>query len=221
MNGSRKPLTVVLYQDVLCAWCYIAETRLDALKAEFGDAVHWKIRPYPLRLQEALPSERELADWVEEIRRARQEPEGARLSADLWTSNDPPRSSIPALAALEAAKLQGLQARHRLARAMQRAALEQGFNVTRPDVVFELATTTALEMNRFAAAYKSEETRRLIVEEHRLAVHRGIKGVPSLVIGGKWMVSGLRETREYRELIMDCLNKIERAGPLRAERTLH
>ncbi len=76
---------------------------------------------------------------------------------------------------------------------MQRAALEQGVNVARTDVVFELASRVGLSMNDFSAAFHSEETRRLILDEHRLAASRGVRGVPTLVIGGRWMICGLRD----------------------------
>jgi predicted DsbA family dithiol-disulfide isomerase len=221
MNRAQKPLQVLIYQDVLCAWCFIAESRLEPLRREFGDAVRWEVRPYPLRIQEALPTRKEIDDWVKEIERARKEPEGAKLSDELWTAGDPPLSSVTALAALEAAKLQGDGMRLSLARSLQRAALEQGVNVARPDVVFEMASAIGLNMNRFTAAYESEETRKLIIEEHHVAADRGVKGVPTLVIGGKWMVSGLREAHEYREHIVGCLEKLEEAKSVSADRILH
>jgi predicted DsbA family dithiol-disulfide isomerase len=63
-------------------------------------------------------------------------------------------------------------------------------------------------MNDFSAAYHSEETRRLILDEHRLAASRGVRGVPTLVIGGRWMICGLRDTSEYREYILTCMGKL-------------
>lgn len=212
MNRVLKPLQILVYQDVLCAWCYIASLRLETVRHEFGDAVVWKTRPYPLRLNEALPTAKDLKDWCAEIELARREPEGHALSSELWTTGDPPRSSLSALAALEAARLQGPEREHALARALQKAALEQGVNVTRPDVVFELAARQGLNMNRFIAAYEAPATRRLIREEHTLAASRGVKGVPALVINGQWMLSGLKDVAEYREHLLRCMEKVERGG---------
>lgn len=214
-------MQIVVYQDVLCAWCFIAEQRLHLVQRELGDQLRWKTRPFPLRVHEAVPSTRELAGWVKDMAAAREEPEGRLLSEELWTAGDPPRSSVPALAALEAARLQGASARNALARALQRAALEQGVNVTRPDVVFELAAATGLEMNRFSAAFQSPETRRLILEEHRMAKERGVRGVPTVVIGGRWMICGLREVEEYRDHILGCLHRVERERAARTDHTLH
>lgn len=221
MNRVLKPLQILVYQDVLCAWCFIADKRLAILREEFGEAITWKTRPYLLRLQETPPSAKELEDWHKEVARARREPEGHALSAELWNASDPPRSSIPALAALEAAKLQGGAMREHLARRLQRAALEQGVNVTRTDVVFELAASLGLNMNRFAAAFEAPQTRRLIVEEHKLAASRGVKGVPTLVLGGRWMLSGLKDLREYREHILRCMEKVAMSDTGSANGLMH
>jgi predicted DsbA family dithiol-disulfide isomerase len=205
-----KPLQITVYQDVLCSWCYLADLRLETLRQELGDTVRWRTRPYPLRVVDTPPSERELRGLAGEVQRAREEPEPVArlLTPDLWLGGDPPRSSITGLVALEAARLQGAQARTLLARAMQHTALEQGVNVARPDVVFELASRVGLAMNDFSAAFNSEETRKLILSEHRLATGRGVKGVPTLIIASRWMICGLRDVAEYREHIMSCMGKL-------------
>ncbi|QSQ11608.1 DsbA family oxidoreductase [Myxococcus landrumensis] len=223
MKTPHKPLQVTVYQDVLCSWCYLADLRLDVLRQELGEAVRWSVRPYPLRLHDVLPTEREKRGLVEEVQRAQRESDATAplLSTDLWLGGDPPRSSVPALAALEAARLQGPQARAFLARAMQRAALEQGVNVSRTDVVFELASRVGLAMNEFSAAFRSEETRRLILDEHRDATARGVRGVPTLVIGGRWMLCGLRELTEYREHILACMGRVAAPRSGSSERLVH
>ncbi|WP_375769910.1 DsbA family protein [Archangium gephyra] len=223
MKPLPKPLQITVYQDVLCSWCYLADLRLETLKQEFGDLIRWRVRPYPLRVHDKRPTEKELRGLTEEVRRAQQEPEPAAklLTTELWQGGDAPRTSIPALAALEAARLQSPAARSHLARAMQQAALEQGVNVTRTDVIFELATRVGLDMSPFSAAYHSDDTRKLILDEHQLAVSRGVRGVPTLVIAGRWMVCGLRDLSEYREHILTCLGKLHTPRAGSAERVVH
>jgi predicted DsbA family dithiol-disulfide isomerase len=218
---ARKPLQIAVYQDVLCAWCYLVDRRLALLREELGDLIRIVHRPYALRTSDAPPSPKEIADSLKEISRAHLEPDGELIRPDLWSGDDLPRSSFPALAALEAARLQGPDAHFSLAQQLKRAAIEQGVNVTRSDVIYELAARSGLQMNRFAAAFGSDETHRLIRDEHELAVERGVKGVPTLVIAGRWMVSGLREASEYREHILSCLGKLERAGGGTSEPLLH
>jgi predicted DsbA family dithiol-disulfide isomerase len=221
MSRLSRPLQIVVYQDVLCAWCFIAEQRLQLLQRELSGQVRWTTRPFPLRATDARPSKKEIQSWLKAIAEAKREPEGKSLRADLWTGDDLPGSSLDALAALEAARLQGVQAQHQLAKSLQRAALEQGVNVTRPDVIFEMASAVGLDMNRFAPAYQSPQARRLILTEHRLAKDRGVRGVPTIVIGGRWMICGLREVGEYRQHILDCLHRSERTPSRGADQTVH
>jgi predicted DsbA family dithiol-disulfide isomerase len=221
MSLPKKPLSILLYQDVLCAWSYLAETRLAPLREELRGLVSFRTRPFALRPREKQPSPRELEAWSKQILKARAEPDGGALSPALWQEGDPPRSSVPALAALEAARMQGPGARQQLSRKMRKAALEQGVNVSRTDVVLELASGLGFDMNRFTAAFTSPETHTLILEEHRLAATRGVKGVPTLVLGGRWMLSGLRQTAEYREHILACLAKSDSPAHGVSDRTLH
>jgi len=221
MRRFPRQTQVVVYGDVLCPWSWLADLRIAALQRELGQIFHVIRRPYPLRLLESLPSSREIAHAVRAIGRARREREALPLRDELWTSGDPPRSSVEPLAALEAARLQGEPARAELHEAMRRAALIDGVNVTRRDVVFELAARVGLQMNRFAAAFGSPQTRRLIREEHRLARGRGVLRVPAVVIAGRWMISGLREVGEYRDLLVACLGKLERTRVPLSDRRVH
>ena len=212
MTTAPNPLQIVVFHDVLCAWSYLVDQRLTALRGELKDLIRIIPRPYALRRGEALPTQKEISETLKEITRARKEPDGHLIRPDLWTSEDPPRSSVPALAALEAARLQGPEAYLALSTSLKRAAIEQGINVSRTDVIYEIASRTGLQMNRFSAAFASPSTHRLIHEEHRLATERGVKGAPTLVIAGRWMVSGLRDAAEYREHVLSCLSKLTRQG---------
>lgn len=221
MSRSPSQSQVLVYQDVLCPWSWLAELRLSPLQDELSAVLRFVPRPYPLRPMESLPGEEEIARAVRDLEAAGQEREALPLRHELWTSGDPPRSSVEPLAALEAARLQGEAARLALQTRLRHAALEQGLNVTRPDVVFELAARAGLQMNRFAAAFGSPETRRLIREEYGLARSRGVRRVPTLVIASRWMISGLRETGEYRDLLLACVGKLERARTPALERLVH
>ncbi len=144
-----NPVTITVYQDVLCAWGYLAELRLEPLEAELGTNVRWNFRPFPLRARSMSMTCRDKQEWIDEINRARLENDGGQLKSDLWLQNDCPTSSLRPLLAVEAAGLQG---------------------------------------------------------EH-LARERGVTGVPTLVVAGRWMICGLRETLEYRRYILMCLKK--------------
>ena len=214
------PLPVTVYQDVLCAWSYLAGLRLDALAPEFGATVHWTLRPFPLRARSNSLTAAERTRWIQEIDQARLETDGRALKVDLWTQDDCPTSSLRPLIAVEAAGLQGERSRSHMARALQRAALEQGVNVSRLDILLELASAVSLDVDRFSMALHSARLRRLLLAERDLARERGVTGVPTLVVAGRWMICGLRETGEYRRYLQMCIKRhAERRDA--SERVLH
>ncbi len=212
MEHRPAPLEVLVYQDVLCAFSHVADQRLNQLREEFGERFRWSTRPYPLRIPDAVPSESAIAAWVRDYKKAALEPEGQSIRTDLWTGSDPPKSSMPALVALEVARLHGEEQHGRMLRALRQLGLEQGVNVNRSDVLYEVAERLGLPLHGFIAALGSAELRKLILEELRDADSRGVKGAPTVVIADKWMITGLRSVDEYREHLIRCLESSGMSG---------
>jgi predicted DsbA family dithiol-disulfide isomerase len=210
---------LVLYHDVLCSWCYVADARLDYLRDEYGTQIRWRYRPYALRPENQLPDKKQRAAQARHFRRAAKESEGKGVKADLWTGNDPPSSSRPPLIALEAALSQGEEAQRALLKALRRAAFVDGINIARRDVQVELAGAAGLDVRRFLERLDDPRTEQSVAVATPEAETAGINGVPALVIGGEWLVQGCRELSEYRQVIDKFLR--ERATGLSALRMMH
>jgi predicted DsbA family dithiol-disulfide isomerase len=211
LYGEPASLELVLYHDVLCSWCYVADARLEYLRDEYGPLVRWSLRPYPLRPEDQIPDKRQRALLARHFRRVSHEREGAGIKADLWTGADPPSSSLPPLVALEAALPQGPQAQRDLLKAMRRAAFHEGINVARTDVQVELAAQAGLDVTRFVECLDEAGLEHSVNDSVEEAESLGIKGVPALVIGGEWLMQGCRDLAEYRQVIDKYLR--ERVAP--------
>src|SRR5438874_5801675 len=200
---SDDPIGVelVLYHDVLCSWCYVADARLDYLRDEYGPVVSWSMRPYPLRPENQLPDKKQRAVLARHFRRVAREQEGKGIKADLWTGEDPPSSSLPPLVALEAALPQGAELQRFLLKAMRRAAFIEGINVARRDVQVELASQVGIDLTRFVERLDDPHLEQEVNDSVEEAEGLGIKGVPALVIGGEWLMQGCRDLTEYRQVI--------------------
>jgi predicted DsbA family dithiol-disulfide isomerase len=192
---------IALYHDVLCSWCYVADQRLEVLRKEYGSAVKWTLKGFPLRPEDSVPDKKQRQVLARHFRRVAKEAEGQGVSADLWTGNDPPSSSMPPLIALEAALPQGEDKQRELLKALRRAAFVDGINIARRDVILELAAKAGLDVPRFLEKLDDSHTPRLVDESYQEADGHGIKGVPALVIGGEWLMQGAREIVEYRQVI--------------------
>src|SRR3954453_13170891 len=70
------PVEVVLFHDVLCSWCYVADARLESLRDEYGNARKGAFRPSPLRPKSQLPGRRERHIRARHYRRIAKESEG-------------------------------------------------------------------------------------------------------------------------------------------------
>jgi predicted DsbA family dithiol-disulfide isomerase len=206
---------LVLYHDVLCSWCYVADARLDYLRDEFGSAVRWSLRPYPLRPENQIPDKKQRALLARHTRRVSREQEGQGIKADLWTGQDPPASSVPPLVALEAALAQGADLQRELLKAMRRAAFIDGINVARRDVQVELASAVGLDVPEFLDLIEEGHLDQEVTDAVEEAEAHGIRGVPALVIGGEWLMQGCREMSEYRHVIDKYLRERVAQGQAR------
>jgi len=211
--GTVEPFAVelVLYHDVLCSWCYVADARLDYLRDEYGGVAEWHLRPYPLRPENQIPDKKQRAVLARHFRRVAREQEGKGIKADLWTGEDPPSSSLPPLVALEAALPQGAELQRAYLKAMRRTAFIEGINVARRDVQLELAVQVGLDLTRLIERMDDPRVEQEVNDAVEEAEGLGIRGVPALVIGGEWLMQGCRELSEYRQVIDKYLR--ERVAP--------
>jgi predicted DsbA family dithiol-disulfide isomerase len=217
---ASSPLSLALFGDVLDPWCWLAERRIaiaaEELHGRFMPLAH---APWPRRWEARAPSAVERRNRARELRRAAKEPDAPPFSAELWSAGTPgPLSSAPALLAIAAARLQGRAAAEALREALREAALLRGLDVSRSDVVVEVAARAGLDLARFVPAFEAPGTERALLDEIGEAAEQGIETSPALVIGGEWMVAGARSLRDYRTILKRYLAM--RAGTP-VEHTLH
>jgi predicted DsbA family dithiol-disulfide isomerase len=209
---------LVLYHDVLCSWCYVADARLAFLRDEYGPGLRWSVRPYPLRPENQIPDKKQRSVLARHFRRVAREQEGRGVKPDLWTGQDPPASSAPPLVALEAALPQGPELQRAFLTAMRRAAFMEGINVARRDVQLELASRVGLDVGALVDRLDDPRVEQEVNDAVDEAESLGIRGVPALVIGGEWLMQGCRDLTEYRQVIDKYLRERVAAAQVR---TMH
>jgi predicted DsbA family dithiol-disulfide isomerase len=193
---------LVLYEDPLSPWCLVAERRIAAAAEELPGAFHpLRLEPFPTRVAPRALSKADRRAFARAARRAAREPELSGSTPDLWLSPDAPLSSLPVLTALSAARLQGRASEAAMRRAIREAALYRGLNVSRTDVLLELAEVAGLEVAGFAAALAAPATELRVQQSLQQALDRGVREVPALVIGDEWLVVGARRTDVYRSIL--------------------
>ena len=194
--------SLVLYQDPLSPWCLVAERRIAAAAAHLpGVFGPLRLEPFPTRVTPRALTRSERCALARAARRAAREPEVSGSIPDLWLSPDAPLSSVPVLAALAAARLQGAHREAAFRAAVRQAAFYRGLNVSRSDVLLELADRAGLDLAAFAAVLASPWAELRVQRAMEAALERGVEEVPSLVIGEEWLVVGTRRTADYRSIL--------------------
>jgi predicted DsbA family dithiol-disulfide isomerase len=204
---ASAPISLSLHGDVLDPWCWIVERRVvfaaEELHGRFMPLVHV---PLPKRWEARAPSAAERRQRARDLRRAAQEPDAPPFSPELWSGSAAgPVSSAPALIAVAAAALQGRAVASALREALREAALLRGLDVSRPDIVLEVAARAGVDLARFVPACAAPGTERALLDEVEEAAENGIETGPALVIGDDWMVAGVRSLRDYRVVLKQYL----------------
>ena len=174
--------------------------RLEKIAEEFGDAcvIEWKaflLRPYPA----PKPLDK-FRQYTESWRRPAAEPESGNFT--VWSTDEPPPShSLPPAAAAKAAARQGPEAFARYHRALMENYFHLNHNITESANLVRIATETGLDVDAFVEAIGDPALAREVVDDHNEAVAAGIQGVPTVVVDGRWKLTGAQPREIYRRIM--------------------
>ena len=176
-----RRLSVVVYSDFLCPWCWNAATRLAAVEAELGGALalEWRsylLRPHPRpRTPEALDAFRAYTQGWRRV--AEDEP---RAPFQPWQSDaGPPTHSVPAhLAATAAAEL-GEEPGRRMRTRLFRAYFAESRDISDEAVLRALWDELGLPPAGFERIHDPALAQR-VRDEHEEALALGASGVPAV-----------------------------------------
>ena len=195
------PVQLIVYSDYLCPWCYLAEHRLAALKAELGDALALEWRSYLLRPRPEPGRDLErFMRYTQSWLRPAGEPDAPVFR--VWESTEgPPSHSVPAHLAAKAAAALGPAAFAALHVRLLRAYFEQSRDISQLETLRAIWLEAGLVEADFAACFDPQLVQRTL-EEHNEAVALGITGVPAVrVAGTDAFVTGAQPLATYRRWV--------------------
>ena len=200
-----EPLSVSLWSDFLCPWCWNASLRLEALQEELGDAVRvtWRsflLRPEPRPGRDLEKFRAYTRSWE---RPAADEP---RAAFRAWQGDaGPPTHSVPAHVAAKAAGALGAGAERALRDRLFRAYFSESRDVS------DTATLRALwgEAGLPAGAFGRTEDPALearVRAEHAEALALDATGVPAVRVGASdFVLLGAQPVETYRRWLRRAL----------------
>ena len=220
-------MEIEIYSDVVCPWCYLGKTRLEAALRSFDGEVnlHWRaFQLDPNAPQDARPLLTWLAPKFGGEQRARQMmahvtatalADGLRLDFDraliansfdahrlLWFADQPETVLFGATA----------DTQPELAEALHRAHFTDGLDIGSPEVLANLANHVGLDRDRVRDFLASTEGIADVRAEISRAHDLGVTSVPTFIFAGTYSITGAQSTDAFASALQE-VSRRERLAP--------
>jgi predicted DsbA family dithiol-disulfide isomerase len=208
-NNNAPVVQIDIISDVMCPWCIVGFKQLEMALAQTG--VGARVRWHPFELNPEMPPEGENLDAHIRAKYGTTEAQSAQTRRQLqdlgaalgFTFNfaDDMRivNSFKAHQLLDYAAAQGVQ--HPLKMALFRAHFTENRDVSDESVLLDLAEEVGLDRASAAAALASEAHARAVRAQEAVWAQNGISGVPSMIFGEKYLVTGAQGPQNYAHML--------------------
>ncbi|NOD63654.1 MULTISPECIES: DsbA family oxidoreductase [unclassified Ruegeria] len=212
---NRPIVQIDIVSDVVCPLCIVGFKQLDTALQQMG--VLARLRWHPFELNPNMPREgQNLRDHImEKYGTTAEQSQQARdrltsIGAELgFTFNfgDESRmvNTFAAHQLLDWAEGQGRQ--HPLKLALFDAYFTQQKDVSDTEVLLDAVRSVGLDAEAARQALESGQHTGPVREKQQFWTSRGISGVPSMVFGGKYLLTGAQGTETYAQVLQRCLSE--------------
>lgn len=202
MNSS--PMTVDLWTDVVCPWCYIGVNRFEKALARFG-GVDVRVRSFQLDPDAPIPGvparERYAQRFGDEadaiLERVTQAARADGLAIDFDRALSANTFDAHRLIQYAAESGRARDIEHRL----YQAYFVEGKDVSDRHVLAALAAEAGLDAGAVATHLASDDGVDLVRREFMTALDLGITGVPSFVFNDEFVVPGAVDEQTFAKII--------------------
>ncbi|MEG3015254.1 DsbA family oxidoreductase [Carnobacterium sp.] len=209
-------MKIEFFHDVICSFCFPMSYRMRQLKADMPELeiVH---RSFALVKTPtdfiAMFGSREQAktEIMSHWKHANQNDdlhrfniEGMKKESFLFPT------SMNGLIAVKAAEIiEGSNAGWDLFDALQKAFFVENKNIESPDIIKQEVVNLGLDLNTWEEAFQATSTKTQVEEDFNLANNYSIKSIPTLIVNGKYEISGaqpLAKIKDYLKIIHEKEN---------------
>ena len=202
-------ITLDIYSDPVCPWCFIGKARLDRALESRPDHP-FDIRWHPFQLNPDMPADGmdrneymslkfgDAAAVLDAYRPVIDAAQDTGLVLDLPAITRTP-NTLDAHRLIHWAGLEGRQTA--MVSTLFRAYFQQGRDIGDTATLLELAQAVGLDRNLIARLLDSDADRALIATADRDARARGISGVPFFIVAQQYAISGAQTVETWRNVI--------------------
>lgn len=224
-----EPITIDIWSDIACPWCYIGKRNLEAglaATASDEDAPQVNITFHSFELSpdtpidfdgdeidflaghKGMPREQvtEMLDNVTNVAKNA----GLEYRFDLLKHTN----TVKAHELLHHAKAEGRQ--HEMEERLMSAYFTEGKHVGRVDDLVELAVEVGLDADSTRHALNNDRYLPAVRQDQAQARAYGIQGVPFFVVDGQYGISGAQPPEAFTNVIRDLWAKRGEAVPAEA-----
>lgn len=204
-TATPQIVQVDIVSDVVCPWCIVGFRQLDIALQQTGLVAN--LRWHPFELNPQMPPEGQnlrahlkgkygISDTDSRAARDRLTNLGRDLGFTFnYTDDMRMVNTFKAHQLLDWAEAQGRQ--HPLKLALFAAFFTDGKDVSDVDVLVETAASAGLDADLARAALTLGDHAAPVRQKQQFWQQRGIQGVPAMVFGGKFLLTGAQGTETY------------------------
>lgn len=190
-QNKADRVEIVFYTDPLCCWSWAFEPQWRRLQYEFQDQIVFRYVMTGL-----LPSWKNYSDTVYSVSKPMQmgpvwleasETSGMPMHHKIWVE-DPPASSYPACIAVKTAQLQSQAAAVKYLRSLREAAMLQGKNIAKQEVLMQVAEKLIsdypglINLNQFTNDLTNDNGLEAFRPDWQETQNRNITRTPTLIM---------------------------------------
>ncbi len=215
-GGVSEPISIDIWSDIACPWCYIGKRNLEAgLAATASDAdapqVNITFHSFELSPDTPVDFEGDEVDFLaghkgmprEQVQQMLSHVTGVAADAGLQYRFDllQHTNTVKAHELLHFAKAKGLQ--HEMEERLMSAYFTEGKHVGRVDDLVALAAEVGLDADEARAALEAGTYLDAVRQDQAQARAYGIQGVPFFVIDGQYGISGAQPPAAFENVLRD------------------
>ena len=223
MSAAHPAITIDIYSDVVCPWCYIGKRRFDnglaSVIDDLGVEVQVTYRPYQLDPTAAtgvatpvaeayakkFGGEQRAAEILAHVTRTAAE-DGIEFNMDqALRANTLLAHRLIWLAAQPGSPVDQAHLKERL----MQAYFTDGVHIGNPDVLADVASEVGFDRNDVEAFLSSERGVAEVTEELLQATALGVTAVPTYVFNGAWAVPGAQDPETFVQVLRKLAAKAD------------
>ncbi|MEM9637336.1 MAG: DsbA family oxidoreductase [Pseudomonadota bacterium] len=205
----HAPLQIDIVSDVMCPWCLVGFRQLE--QALDATGITANPRWHPFELNPSMPPEgQNLADHMAEkygVSPAQSQESRTRLQhlgADLgiafnFTDSSRIVNTFRAHQLLDWAETRNLQ--HPLKLALFEGYFTDGLDVSDTGVLTQMARSVGLNAAEASDVLTSGSHAQSVRDKQKFWTDRGISGVPAMIFGGKYLLTGAQGVQTYTDIL--------------------